>query len=197
MILTREDVKELHLNGYLEVLLPKLPTKDVQKVQIMVGRPAVAEVRIVRYWPHHSGQTVVAVEPIKRLQTRSKPRTRRDTVRLMKYRRGTTADPRSAMRVVHERGEPDTTGVPHPDLTDAESEMVDEETENRFAQKAHQSAELRHLEALRRELIDRIDRTLEGCERLGVDPTRHLAAIERRVIDLEKQIRKASVRKAA
>lgn len=200
MILTREDVKELTRTGSLEVVLPKVPANAVQSVQIAVATPAVAVVRVTDYWPHRSGALVVVVELVKRNKPSApKTKTRRDVVRLMKPRRGTTRDPRSAMRSASERPErpDDVPGTPHPDLRDSEPEMVDEGTENHFARRAHQSAEMRYLDRQLRVQQSEWDRILESCERLGVDPTRHLAAVERRKTDLEREIRKAERRKAA
>lgn len=193
MILSRDEVKELQSLGSLEVVLRKLPANAVQSVQVAVATPAVCLVRVIDHWPHRDGGAVVIVEMVKRLKP-TPPRVRRgrDRVRLMKSRRGTTADPRQAMREQHERAEPDATGVPHPNLVDAEPEMVDEDTETKFARKAHQADMLREIDHRRRELAERLDRTLEGAERLGVDPTRHVAAIERRIKDLEKQVKKAA-----
>lgn len=194
MILTREDVKELTATGTLEVVLPSVPSKPVQSVQLAVATPAVAVVRVTDWWPHRTGGNVVVVELVKK--TKPSPprlRVRQDRIRLMKPRHGTTTDARAAMsNPSAERQENEDPGLPHPNLTDSEPEMIDQETENRFAHRAHQAQALREIEQQRRTLTERMDRVLEGCERLGVDPARELAAIERRMRDLEKKVKKAA-----
>lgn len=186
MILTRDEVKELQAEGSLEVLLPRVPSKPVQSVQVAVATPAVCLVRWTDHWPHRNGGEVVVIELVKRLKP-SAPRVRKghERLRLMKRNSGSTTDPRSAMRDPDIEWDEDAGPA-------AEPEMVDEQTETRFARRAHQSTELRALENSRRTLTERLDRTIEGAERLGVDPTRHLAAIERRIHDLERKLRKAA-----
>jgi hypothetical protein len=186
VILPREDVKELQANGSAEVLLKKLPVKPIQSVQVAVAKPSVCLVRVIDHWPHRDGGEVVVIELVKRLKPKPAPvRKGRDNVRLMKRGHGSTTDPRAAMR--DPEVEWDEEAGPA-----AEPEMVDEQTEARFARRAHQTDQLRQLETMRRELTERLDRTLEGAKRLGVDPTRHVAAIDRRISDLEKKLKKAA-----
>jgi hypothetical protein len=186
VILTREDVKELQATGTAEVLLPKLPVKELQSVQVGVAKPSVCVVRVTDHWPHRSGGEVVVIELVKRLKpTKAPVRKGRERLRLMKRGHGSTTDPRGAMRDSEIQWDEEAGPA-------AEPEMVDEQTEMRFARRAHQNDELRELERNRRTLTERLDQTLEGAKRLGVDPTRHVAAIERRISDLEKKLRKAA-----
>lgn len=186
MILTRDELKELYSTGSVEVVVAKPPAKTTQSVQTRVGAPAVCIVGVADGWPHRSGAHVVLLELARRLKPGpARTRTKRERIRLLKRGHGETADPRSAMR------DPEITWDEEAGPA-AEPEMVDEVTERRFAHLAHRSDELRHLDKQRRELTERLDRTLEGAERLGVDPTRHLAAIERRISDLEKKLKKAA-----
>lgn len=189
MILTRDQLKELYATGSLEVVLCKPPVKETQSVQLRVAAPAVCIVTLVDTWPHRSGGHVCLLDLVKRLDP-GPPRVRevRDVVRLMKRGHGETTDPNSAWRDRTMATEEHNRDLGPP----PESEQVDEITERRFAHDAHRSHELRLLERQRRELTERLDRTLEGAERLGVDPTRHLAAIERRIADLEKKLKKAA-----
>ena len=195
MILSREDLQELYANGSLEVVMSTVPADDLQSVQPGVAKPAVCQVRVVDQWTHRTGDYVVVVELVKRMkQAPHRLRVVRERPRLMKKGRGTTHDPRAAMRnpSVGRSDDDQPPGLPYPDLNDSEPEMVDEETEQRFARAARKHSELREAERQRRGLTERLDRALEACERLGVDPTRHIAAIERRISDLEKRQKKAA-----
>lgn len=194
MILNREQIRELRSAGRLEIEADVLPANSSFRVQPAVGVPGVLVASISEWWPHRTGGFVLVVVPERRLKPKARrPPLRRDPVRLMKPGHGTTADARSAIRQVHDQpDDPDTTGAPYPNLTDSEPELVTPTTEEEFARRARERDEIRDLDRQRRTLTERFDRALIGAERLGVDPSRHLAAIERRITDLEKKLKKAA-----
>jgi hypothetical protein len=188
VILNREDIKELHQLGSAEAVLTTPPkVGSVQSVQPAVGVAAVCRVEVSDTWPHRAGGHVVVLELRERLKGGPRPVRRvADKPRLMKRGHGTTSDPLAAWRDNSSEEVDEQLGRP------PEPEMVDQETEQRFADAARRNDELRSFEQQRRTLAERVDRMLEAAERLGVDPTRHVAAIDRRITDLEKKLRRAA-----